>query len=298
MRYLPVFFILLNTFFVSAQKPVTISGTIADFQNGENLTGVVIYDSLSKKGTVSNNYGFYSITLPGGNIRLVYLTLGYKSAGLEMNLANDTSISIGMEPSLTELQEVIVTDNRRRSIHTGVISLKTSQIKNAPVLMGEADLLKTIQLLPGIKSGTEGTSGLYVRGGSPDQNLIILDGVPIYNSSHAFGLFSVFNPDAISGFTFYKGGIPARYAGRLSSVLDISMKEGNNKKITGKASLGLIASNFMLEGPVGGENTSFFVSGRRTFFDLILKPFQTEDSESALPDYFFYDINAKIKSQV
>lgn len=159
--------------------------------------------------------------------------------------------------------------------------------------MGEADLLKTIQLLPGIKAGTEGTSGLYVRGGSPDQNLIMLDGVPIYNSSHAFGFFSVFNPDAVSVFSFYKGGIPARYAGRLSSVLDIKMKEGNNKKLTGKASLGLIASNFMLEGPVGGESTSFFVSGRRTFIDLLTKPFQAKE-DPIFPNYFFYDINAKI----
>lgn len=286
--------ILFNTLCASAQKSVTISGTITDFQNGEHLTGVAIYDIASKKGTITNNYGFYSLSLNRGEIKLSYSALGYNSFGLEINLDKDTLVSVIMKPSLTELNEVIVTDKRPQFSHTGVISMKTSQIKTAPVLMGEADLLKTLQLLPGIKSGTEGTSGLYVRGGSPDQNLILIDGVPIYNSSHAFGFFSVFNPDAISSFTFYKGGIPARYAGRLSSVLDIKMKEGNNKKISGKASLGLIASNFMIEGPVGGENTSFFISGRRTFIDLIIKPFQSEGSESALPAYFFYDINAKI----
>ena len=297
MRYFLIV-ILFNTVCVSAQKSVTISGTITDFQNGEHLVGAAIYDSVSKKGTITNNYGFYSLTLPDGKIRLLYSTLGYQSEGLDISSTKDTVVFMKMKPVLTELKEVIVTDNRRQTIQTGVISLKTSQIKTAPVLMGEADLLKTIQLLPGIKSGTEGTSGLYVRGGSPDQNLIMLDGVPIYNSSHAFGFFSVFNPDAISGFTFYKGGIPARYAGRLSSVLDIKMKEGNNKEITGKASLGLIASNFMLEGPIGGENTSFFVSGRRTFIDLLTKPFQSEGSESALPAYAFYDINAKINHRL
>lgn len=293
MRY---FFIILifNTLCASAQKSITISGTITDLQNGEQLAGVAVYDSISKKGTITNNYGFYSLSLKGGTKRMRYSTLGYQSKGLNINFTKDTLVNMRMEPSVTELREVIVTDNKRRSTQTGVITMKTSQIKNTPVFMGEADMLKTIQFLPGVKSGTEGTSGLYVRGGSPDQNLIILDGVPIYNSSHAFGFFSVFNPDAISSFTFYKGGIPARYAGRLSSVLDIKMKEGNNKKITGKASLGFIASNFMLEGPIGGENTSFFVSGRRTFIDLIIKPFQTAGDESALPAYYFYDLNAKV----
>ena len=293
MRYF-LLAIVFNTLCLSAQNSVTISGTITDFQNGEHLVGVVVYDSISKKGTITNNYGFYSLTLRSGSINLLYSTLGYQSEGLKINLTRDTVVCVNMKPAVTELQEVVVADNKRQTIQTGVISMKISQIQNTPVLMGEADLLKTIQLLPGIKSGTEGTSGLYVRGGSPDQNLIMLDGVPIYNSSHAFGLFSVFNPDAISGFSFYKGGIPARYTGRLSSVLDINMKEGNNKEITGKASLGLIASNFIIEGPIGGENTSFFVSGRRTFIDLITKPFQSEGAESAIPAYFFYDINAKI----
>lgn len=294
MRKILPIVIIFNTLLVSAQKPVTISGTITDFENGEHLVGAAVYDSLSRKGTITNNYGFYSLTLPTGSIRLLYSSLGYQSEGLDLNLLKDSLVCMKMKPSITELSEVSVTYNRRQSIQPGAISMKTSQIKTAPVLMGEADLLKTIQFLPGIKSGTEGTSGLYVRGGSPDQNLILLDGVPIYNASHAFGFFSVFNPDAISGFSFYKGGIPARYAGRLSSVLDIKMKEGNNKKITGKASLGLIASNFMIEGPIGGEKTSFFISGRRTFIDLITQPFQTEGAESALPAYYFYDINAKI----
>lgn len=293
MRY---FFtiLLFNTLCVSAQKFQIISGTITDSQNGEHLTGVTIYDSISKQGTITNNYGFYSLSLKNGKVRFHCSTIGYKSESFDIMLTKDTLVNLTMKPALKELNEVIVSEKRHQYTQPGIISMKTSQIKTAPVFMGEADLLKTIQLLPGIKSGTEGTSGLYVRGGSPDQNLIMLDGVPIYNSSHAFGFFSVFNPDAISGFSFYKGGIPARYAGRLSSVLDIKMKEGNNKKITGKASLGLIASNFMLEGPVGGEKTSFFVSGRRTFIDLLYKPFQTEGTESALPAYFFYDINAKI----
>ncbi|MGE5406240.1 MAG: TonB-dependent receptor [Methanosarcina sp.] len=293
MRYFLSLLITFNFLLVTAQKSITISGTITDLQNGEQLAGVSVFDSLSNKGTLSNSYGFYSLSLKSGNIKLRYSAIGYKYESLSLKVNIDTALAISLKPSVTELQEVIVTEKRRQFIQPGVISMKTSQIRTAPVLMGEADLLKTIQLLPGIKSGTEGTSGLYVRGGSPDQNLIMLDGVPVYNSSHAFGFFSVFNPDAVSGFTFYKGGVPARYAGRLSSVLDIRMKEGNSKKITGKASLGLIASNFMLEGPVNGENTSFFVSGRRTFIDLLTKPFQAKD-DPVFPNYFFHDINAKI----
>jgi outer membrane cobalamin receptor len=293
MRSVFIIIFIINTFCVFSQKSVTISGTITDLQSGEQLAGASVYDSISNKGALSNAYGFYSLTLKSGSFLLRYATLGYKSEHLRIKIVRDTVVNIKMQAVVTELQEVIVSEKRRQSVQTGVISMKTSQIRTAPVIMGEADLLKTIQLFPGIKSGTEGTSGLYVRGGSPDQNLIMLDGVPIYNSSHAFGFFSVFNPDAISGFSFYKGGIPARYAGRLSSVLDIKMKEGNNKKLTGKASLGLIASNFILEGPIGGENTSFFISGRRTFIDLLLKPFQAAD-DPVFPNYFFHDINAKI----
>lgn len=293
MRYISIIIFIINTVCVFSQKSVTISGTITDLQNGEQLAGAAVYDSISNKGALSNAYGFYSLTLKSGSIVLRYSTLGYRSERLPIKIISDTVINIRMRTVVTELLEVIVSEKRHQFVQPGVISMKTSQIRTAPVIMGEADLLKTIQLLPGIKSGTEGTSGLYVRGGSPDQNLIMLDGVPIYNSSHAFGFFSVFNPDAISGFSFYKGGIPARYAGRLSSVLDIKMKEGNNRKITGKASLGLIASNFMLEGPIGGENTSFFISGRRTLIDLIMKPFQAAD-DPVFPNYFFHDINAKI----
>lgn len=297
MRYIFILIFIINTSSVFSQKTVTISGTISDLQNGEQLVGVSVYDSVNNKGTLSNAYGFYSLTIKGGRSELRYSTIGYKSERLAFNVRKDTVINIRMRTVLTELQEVIVSEKRHQPAQTGVISMKTSQIKTAPVIMGEADLLKTIQLLPGIKAGTEGTSGLYVRGGSPDQNLIMLDGVPIYNSSHAFGFFSVFNPDAISSFSFYKGGIPARYAGRLSSVLDIKMKEGNNMKITGKASLGLIASNFMLEGPIGGENTSFFISGRRTFIDLVMKPFQPKD-DPIFPNYYFHDINAKINHRL
>ena len=294
MRSLLTILLLCLTFTLSGQRSFTISGTITDSSNGEYLTGVVVYDSISKSGTITNNYGYYSLTLKSSRAKLLYTTLGFERSSMNLSLKGDSSISVAMKAAVTELGEVVISERSFSSVHPGAIALKTVQIRTAPVLMGEGDLLKTIQLLPGIKSGTEGTSGLYVRGGSPDQNLIILDGVPIYNSSHAFGFFSVFNPDAISGFTFYKGGIPARYSGRLSSVLDIKMKEGNNKHLSGTASLGIIASDFLLEGPLGGENTSFFISGRRTFIDLLTIPFRNTESELSFPAYYFYDINAKI----
>lgn len=285
--------LLLNTICIAAQNQVTISGTLYDAQNGEHLVGAAVYDNITNRGVVSNNYGFYCLSFKKQKVSLCFSSLGYKTEMLSVSLRNDTVINIGLKPVTTELGEVIVSGRTPNHINPGAISLKTSQIKTAPVLMGEADLLKTIQLLPGIKSGTEGTSGIYVRGGSPDQNLIILDGVPVYNTSHAFGFFSVFNTDAISGFSFFKGGIPARYSGRLSSVLDIKMKEGNNRKLEAKASLGLISSNFYIDGPLKGGKTTFFISGRRTFIDIMMKPFRNMEKES-LPAYYFYDINSKI----
>jgi len=174
------------------------------------------------------------------------------------------------------------------------ISLSLKDVESVPTILGEKDILKAIQLLPGVKSGVEGTSGIYVRGGGPDQNLILMDGVPIYNVAHFFGFFSVFNPDAINNVDVIKGGFPAKYGGRLSSVIDISMKEGNSKKLTGKGTIGLISSKFTIEGPIKNDKTSFIASVRRTYFDLFTKPFQKEDKVG----YHFIDFNAKVNHRV
>jgi len=299
--YIIILILSIGTPTLKAQKQFVIHGTITDSNSGEQMPGVIIYQAIPKKSITSNYYGYYNISSPSGKIILNFMHLGYEKKSLVIELKSDTTIHVVLNQIQQQLKEVEVTASRLEDISTqpGVISLKINQVKSIPVLLGEADILKAIQLLPGVKFGTEGTSGLYVRGGSPDQNLIMLDGIPIYNVSHLFGLFSVFNPDAISGFNFYKGGLPARYSGRLSSVLDIKMKEGNNKKITGEASVGLIASKFTLEGPLKNENTSYILSLRRTFLDLILLPFmRAGDKSDKTPTYSFYDINAKINHKI
>ncbi|CAM9917710.1 unnamed protein product [Chrysoparadoxa australica] len=200
------------------------------------------------------------------------------------------------------LEEVVVTaqEQIQQSPQMSTIDVPIEQIKALPVLMGEADILKTLQLLPGIQSGTEGSSGIYVRGGGPDQNLILLDGVPVYNVSHLFGFFSVFNADAINKVNVVKGGFPARYGGRLSSVIDITMKEGNNQKFSGEGSVGFIASKLTLEGPIGKDKkTSFIVSGRRTYIDLLTRPFiKASSNGNETGGYYFYDLNGKINHKI
>ena len=285
---------------IFAQRYCTISGIITDATNGEQMPGVMVHEIKSNNATAANYYGFYSLSVPKGSIKICFSHIGYQKDTIQITLHDDTIINVHLTPTSTQINELVVRGQNPSHAQTGVISLRTAQIKNAPVLLGESDLLKTIQLLPGVKGGIEGTGGMYVRGGTPDQNLILLDGVPIYNTSHFFGFFSVFNTDAISGFTFYKGGMPARYSGRLSSVLDIKMKEGNNQKLSGDASLGLIASKITIEGPIAGENTSFIVSGRRTFLDILTWPLRKLGSASAdeMPGYYFYDLSAKINHKI
>ncbi len=276
----------------------TISGYVYDKQSGEALISASVYDKKSMKGTITNNYGFYSLTLPEGDVELTFSFVGYTSITKNIKLNKNISINFNAEMN-NLLSEVKIIDKKEDNIvsstQMSVNKLPVSDIKKLPVLLGEIDIIKTIQLLPGVQSGSEGSSGLYVRGGGPDQNLILLDGVPVYNVNHLFGFFSVFNADAISSITLVKGGYPARYGGRLSSVLDIRMKEGNSKKIKAEGSSGLIASKLTIEGPIIKDKTSFIVSGRRTYIDLISIPFQ-----KAIPDnnstggYYFYDLTAKI----
>ncbi len=281
---------------VSGQKH-TVSGYVRDKSSGENLIGATIYDHLSGKGTTTNAYGFFSLTLPQDSISISVSFVGYTTQYFAHFLTSDHFLTFQMVSSAT-LEEVVVTageEEMEMIPQMSAMKLSTEEMIKIPVLMGEADVMKAIQLLPGIQAGAEGSSGVYVRGGGPDQNLILLDGVPMYNASHLFGFFSVFNPDAINNVEVIKGGFPARYGGRLSSVIDISMKEGNNQKLSGSGSIGLISAKLALEGPIVNEKTSFILSGRRTYLGFITDPFVSFSSENdQLDNFFFYDLNAKV----
>jgi outer membrane receptor for ferrienterochelin and colicin len=294
----PVFFLFAISGF---SQRYTISGTLEDRTTGEKLISANVYDPVSLKGTTSNTYGFYSLTFPAGTIKLTVSYVGYEAVTHEFRLLRDTLINIRLNPVIN-LDEVVISGARAKSVvqstQMSMTELSSKTIKSLPVMFGEADILKALQLLPGVKGGSEGTSGIYVRGGGPDQNLILLDGVPVYNASHLFGFFSVFNPDAIQTVKLITGGFPARYGGRLSSVLDIRMKEGNNKKFAAEGSVGIISSKLTLEGPIIKDKTSFIVSGRRTYVDFLAQPLirwqAGDDFENFRAGYYFYDFNAKI----
>ncbi|MBK6525339.1 MAG: TonB-dependent receptor plug domain-containing protein [Crocinitomicaceae bacterium] len=225
-------------------------------------------------GAIANVYGFYSLTLPEGNHEITYSFVGKTPTKKLVTLDTDMSLNIDLTPT-GMLDEVVVTGEvkQHESTDMSTTDLPMSKVKSLPVLLGEVDIIKTAQLLPGISSGSEGSSGIYVRGGGPDQNLILLDGVPIYNANHLFGFFSVFNADAINNVKIIKGGFPAEYGGRISSVIDIRMKEGDMKKFTEKDLLGIISSKFMINGPIIKDKTSFMISARRTYLDILAKPF-------------------------
>lgn len=278
------------------QKNTTISGTIKDDATGETLIGASVrIKELPQKGTATNSYGFYSITVPEGEYTLIYTYIGYETISKQMSVHKQMGIDIKLAPS-NSLQEVVISANRPNndqilSPQMGVEKLNMTQINSVPVVMGEKDVLKTITLMPGVKSGGEGNTGFYVRGGSSDQNLILLDEAPVYNASHLFGFFSTFNSDAIKDVTLYKGGMPAEYGGRLSSVLDVKMYDGNAKKFTVQGGLGLIASRLKVEGPIDSGKGSFMVSARRTYIDLFTKA--SSDSTIKGSSLYFYDVNAK-----
>lgn len=283
------------------KKRYTINGYIENISSGEKLLGANVYNELSYTGTASNSYGYYSVTLPEGPVKLVVSYVGYQRYEKEIKLSSDTTIHIKLSP-IIEIEEVKIKGSLREyntRSQLSVIKVSSKEINQIPALFGEIDVLKSLQLLPGVQSGMEGFSGLVVRGGGADQNLIILDGAPVYNVNHLFGFFSVFNSSAIQDVSLYKSGFPARYGGRASSVIDIHMKEGNNKKMHGEGSIGLISSRFTLEGPIKNENTSFIISGRRTYFDIVARPFLTkkEGGQNNRYGYYFYDLNLKINHQ-
>lgn len=291
-------FLAVNGGAVFAQSS-TISGYVKDAETGEVLIGSRVYSDSLKIGCNANQFGFYSLTLPNGTHTLVYSFVGKEPERRSIELKESIELDIRLK-SRENLETIEVSGEKKRqeSTEIGTIDLSMSKVEALPVLFGERDILKVAQLLPGIQSGSEGSNGIYVRGGGPDQNLILLDGVPIYNVNHLFGFFSVFNEDAVSKVKVVKGGFPAEYGGRISSVVDINMIDGDMKKLHGEGSIGLISSKLMLNGPIIKDKTSFMISGRRTYWDLISRPIINQMNKGSnfktKGGYFFHDVNAKI----
>jgi hypothetical protein len=275
-----------------AQNKVTLNGYIKDTSNGESLIGVTVYFPELKAGTTSNAYGFYSITVPSGSYEVQYSYLGYKLQSVRMDLTTDASNNVEMETEATLMQEIQVVDKpldgNVANVQMSRNNISVEQVKKLPALFGEVDILKNIQMLPGVISAGEGTSSFFVRGGGADQNLILIDEAPIYDPSHLMGLVSVFNADVLKDSELYKGGIPARFGGRLSSILEVRTKDGNNKRFGGAGGLGTLASRIMIEGPIKKDNSSFILSARASNVGLYLKAANTDNG------VLFYDLNGKV----
>ena len=293
-----IFFSLVSLFHLSAQSTATISGYVTDAATGERLAGATVYLPEHERGAACNDYGFFSLGVPAGKVNFVFRFVGYEPWQKTFTIKNDTLLNVRLESRNIVKEVEVVAISKEDFLHSpamGTHRLNAQQIEQIPAVLGEPDLLKAIQLLPGVSFATEGSTGFSVRGGSPDQTLIRLDGVPVYNVNHLWGFMSAFNNDAIQDTRLYKGNLPARYGGRLSSVLDVSMKEGNLHKQTGTFSLSPIAGRFTLEGPVVKEKVSFMVSARRTWIDaLVLAALKLEGQEDEqVLTYGFWDINAK-----
>ena len=302
IKYLLFFFFLIVFFNQSvAQKRFTINGYVRDLSTGESLIGASVSVKGNSKGITTNLFGFYSITVNEGAYTIVTTFVGYKSEIINLEIHSDTALNISLISGQNLSEEIIVTSKKReQNVKTAQMSkivLPIEQIKSVPAFLGEVDLLKVIQLLPGVKNAGEGSAGIYVRGGGADQNLILLDDAAVYNTGHLFGFFSIFNADAIKNVSLIKGGMPAQYGGRLSSVLDISMKDGNNKKFQVDGGIGLIASRVSIQGPIVKNKSSFIVSARRTYIDALSKPFMSKSSQFSGSGYYFYDVNAKLNYQ-
>ena len=305
---LPVVYKMTGNVVVLKRKPkqVTVSGFVRDKRSAESLIGASVYEAHSRVGTASNNFGFFSLTLPSGNITIRSSYIGYTSHQHILNgLERDTVLTIELEPSAS-LEEVVITgqSNDKQSVlstQMGALEINQQTIRSTPVMFGEADIIKTLQLTPGVSAGTEGTAGMYVRGGNVDENLFLIDGNPVYQINHIGGIFSAFNPEAISGMDFFKSGFPSRYGGRLSSVVDVHTKEGNMKEYHGSASIGLISGNLNFEGPIIKDRTSFNIGLRRTWLDVLSAPavaiankITKKDGTRLRARYAFHDLNLKV----
>ena len=296
-HYLAFLLALFGHFFViQAQERYTLSGTIFEASSNESLIGVTVAVSELKTGTTTNEYGFYSITLPEGEYQIIVSYLGFQEIVQTITLNKNVKLDFNLTEKTEELQEVVVTDNVEkldiRKPQMSVTSLTSNTIKEIPVVLGESDVIKSLLLLPGVTSAGEASSGFNVRGGAADQNLILLDEATVFNSSHLFGFFSVFNPDAIKDVKLFKGGIPARYGGRVSSVLDIFQKEGNSKEFKVNGGIGAVASRLLIEGPIQKDKTSFLAGGRASYAHLFLPLFDIDNKA------YFYDLNTKITHRI
>ncbi|MFD2969806.1 TonB-dependent receptor [Sphingobacterium bambusae] len=295
IRFIVVAACLLCSMQAFAQD-VVLSGVLRDANTGETLIGAVVSTENNVHATSTNAYGFFSLSLPSGIHKIQLSYVGYETKVEELNLQSSRRLNAELKPLDNLLDEVVVSakkkDGNVRDAQMGAFNMTMEEIKNVPVLFGEKDLLKTIQLLPGVQSGGEGTSNFYVRGGGSDQNLILLDEATVYNASHLLGFFSTFNSDAIKDVQLYKGGIPSQFGGRISSVLDIAMMDGNQKRFSTEGGIGLIASRLKIEAPIVKDKSSFMISGRRTYADMFLKLSNDQDvNQSKL---YFYDLNAKL----
>lgn len=291
--------ILALLFFVNlaCYSQITVSGFVEDENTKERLPGVNIYDMCTQQGTVTNSYGFYSITLKESTTRLIFSMVGYKQQVSQIySVEKEINLNIELEKGI-ELGEVVVTNKQKTTNNTemSVLRIPVKQLLQMPTLMGETDVMRAFQLMPGVQGGKEGTSGIYVRGGSPDQNLILLDDIPLYYVNHIGGYVSVFNPEVIKDIKLLKGGFPARYGGRLSSIMDIRLKDGNMSDVSGNVSVGIISTKFSVEGPIKKDKTSFILSVRRSLFDVFTRGYQRLIlNENASAGYTLYDMNAKI----
>jgi hypothetical protein len=289
-------FIFALSFCLNAQQKFTLSGTVSEAKSNETLIGVNIIFPDIQSGATTNEYGFYSITLPEGTYKIIISYLGFSTVSETIVLTENITKNFSLIDALENLDEVVITENiEKLNIKTPQMSvnkLTSGTIKDIPVVLGESDIIKAITLLPGVTNAGEGSSGFNVRGGAADQNLILLDEATIYNSSHLFGFFSVFNPDAIKDLRLYKGGIPARYGGRVSSVLDIYQKEGNNKAFHMNGGIGLVSSRLLAEGPIKKEKGSFLLGGRSSYAHLFLPLFDINNIA------YFYDLNTKLSYKI
>ncbi len=302
MRYKLLFLFILVQLALGGQEKFTISGYVKDVKNGESLIGATVYKTGSGVGAMANEYGFYALTLPAGKHQISVSLIGYKTYTFSIDLQSNRTMNLELSDESQSLDEVVITgeadDQNVKSVEMSVAKLDIKQINKIPALLGEVDVVRAIQLLPGVTTVGEGASGFNVRGGNIDQNLILLDEAPVYNSSHLFGFFSVFNPDAVKDVKLIKGGIPSQYGGRVSSILDVRMKEGNSKRATVTGGIGTIFSRLSIEAPLIKERASFIIALRRSYVDALVKPFLKSTNALKQADFYFYDLTAKFNYRI
>ena len=295
-RLVMLMFLILAGLYATAQQRYTISGYVKDQQSGESLIGISVSKAGTGLGTVTNEFGFFSLTLPTGEHELQFSYVGYTSIKMNIPLVENKTLNIKLEKSSSQLSTVTVKGSKQEkavnTLNTSINRLDIAQMKKMPTFMGEVDVLRSIQTLPGVNTVGEGASGFNVRGGAADENLILLDDAPVYNSTHMLGFFSVFNPDAVKSINLIKGGFPAEYGGRTSSVLDIRMKDGNNQHMAVNGGIGNIFSRISLEGPIQKDQSSFIIAARRSYVDILMKPFLKGDMKDTKLN--FYDVTAKV----